>query len=78
MTSWFRLTLICWRMLCLLLGLTQPADLNHQLPIVGSGSWFDRGTRSRIRRAHRFGCQKHGIHLARAGPRQSLVLELYD
>ena len=36
MTSWFRLTL-CLALLCLLLHLTQPADLNHPLQIVGWG-----------------------------------------
>ena len=43
MTSWFRRTLCFLALLCLLLHLTQPADLNHQLQIVGWGSWFDRG-----------------------------------
>jgi hypothetical protein len=72
MTSWFRLTL-CLVLVCLLLHLTQPADLN-QLQIVGCGSWFDRGresapdvlTVSAVR----------GMEFrARAGPRQSLVLD---
>ena len=31
MTSWFRLTLCFLALLCLLLHLIQPADLNHQL-----------------------------------------------
>ena len=43
MTSWFRLILLCLALLCLLLHLTQPADLNHQLQIVSWGSGFDRG-----------------------------------
>jgi hypothetical protein len=72
MTSWFRLTLGL-ALLCLLLLLTPPADLNHQLQIVGWGSWFDRGsepapdvlTVSAVRRME---------FRARAGPRQSLVL----
>ena len=41
--------------------LTQPAEFNHLLPIVGSGSWFARTDRTCNRRAHRFGCQKHPI-----------------
>src|SRR5580692_11593009 len=73
MTFWSRLTL-CWALLCLLLHLTQPADLNHQLQIVGWGSWFDRGsepapdvlTVSAIRSME---------FRARAGPRQSLALD---
>jgi hypothetical protein len=42
MTPWFRLTLVCCVLLCLLLGLTQAVDWNYQ-PVVRSGSSFDRG-----------------------------------
>jgi hypothetical protein len=73
MTFWSRLTL-CLALLCLLLHLTQPAELNHQLQIVGWGSWFDRGrehapdvlTASAVRSME---------FRAGAGPRQSLVLD---
>ena len=61
MTTGFRLSLLCLVLLCLLLHLTQPADLSHQLQIVSWGSGFDRGREPRTRRAHRFGCQKYGI-----------------
>jgi hypothetical protein len=40
MTTGLRLTLLCLVMLCLLLCRTQPAEFDHLLPIVGSGSWF--------------------------------------
>src|ERR1022692_4692706 len=64
MTTGFRLTLLCLVMLCLLLSLTQPAEFDHLLPIVGSGSGF-APHRICNRRAHRFGCQKHAIFGAR-------------
>jgi hypothetical protein len=47
MTTGSRLTLLCLVMLCLLLSLTHPAELDHLLPIVGSGSWFARHPESR-------------------------------
>jgi hypothetical protein len=43
MKQWFRLTLVCGALVGLLLGLTQVVGLNDPLPVVGSGSWFDRG-----------------------------------
>ena len=42
MTTGFRLTLLCLMMLCLVLRLTQPAEFDHLLPIVGAGSWSAR------------------------------------
>ena len=73
MTSWFRLTL-CLALLCLLLHLTQPADLNHQLQIVGWGSWFDRG-RDPAPDVLTVSAVRSMEFRARAGPRQSLVLD---
>ena len=46
MTTEFRLTLLWLLMLCLLLCLTQPAEFDHLLPIVGSRSWFAPHTES--------------------------------
>jgi hypothetical protein len=40
MTTGFRLTLLCLVILCPLLSLTQPAEFDHLLPIVSSGSGF--------------------------------------
>ena len=71
MTSWFRLTLRLG-LLCLLVHLTQPADLN-QLQIVGCGSWFDRG-REPAPDAITVSAVRSMEFRARAGPRQSLVL----
>jgi hypothetical protein len=72
MTSWFRLTL-CLVLLCLLLHLTQPTDLN-QLQIVGCGSWFDR-ERELALDAPTVSAVRSMEFRARAGPRQSLVLD---
>jgi hypothetical protein len=73
MTSWFRLTL-CLAFLCLLLHLTQPADLHYQLQIVGWGSGFDRG-REPAPDALTVAAVRSMEFRARAGPRQSLVLD---
>src|SRR5260370_33193739 len=71
MASWFRLTL-CFLALRLR-HLTQPADLNHQLQIVGWGSWFDRG-REPAPDVLTVSAVRSMEFRARAGPRQSLVL----
>src|SRR6266851_3495333 len=73
MTSWFRLTLCFLALLCLLLHLIQPADLNHQLQIVGWRSWFDRG-REPAPDVLTVLAVRSTEFRARAGPRQSLVL----
>ena len=72
MTTGFRLTLLCLVMLCLLLSLTQPAELDHLLPIVGSGSWFARHPESATD-APTVSVVRSMQSSARAGPRQSLV-----
>ena len=72
MTSWFRLTLCL--LPCLLLHLTQPADLNHPLQIVGWGSGFDRGRES-APDAPTVSAVRSMEFRARAGPWQSLVLD---
>ena len=43
MKRWLCLTLVCAAWVGLLLGFTQVVGLNYPLPVVGSGSWFDRG-----------------------------------
>jgi hypothetical protein len=42
----FRLALLCWVLVCLLLSLTQATGLNHPSPVVCSEPWFDRGRES--------------------------------
>ena len=71
MTTGFRLTLLCLVMLCLLLSLTQPAEFDHLLPIVGSGSGFAPHTESATD-APTVSVARN-MQSARAGARQSLV-----
>src|SRR5260370_16934145 len=73
MTFWFRLTLCFLALLCLLLHLIQPADLNHQLQIVRWRSWFDRG-REPAPDVLTVLAVRSTEFRARAVPRQSLVL----
>jgi hypothetical protein len=72
MTPRFRLTLVCCLLLCLLLGLTQPVGLNHNLPIVGLRPEFDRG-RQPASDAPTVSVARSMQSSAHAGPRQSLV-----
>jgi hypothetical protein len=72
MTTGFRLTLLCLVMLCLLLCLTQPAEFDHLLPIVGSGSWFAPRTES-VTDASTVSVARSMQSSARTGPRRSLV-----
>ena len=72
MTTGFRLTLLCLVMLWLLLSLTQPAEFDRLLPIVGSGSGLDRQTESATD-APTVSVARSMQSSARAGPRQSLV-----
>lgn len=71
MTTESRLTLLCLVMLCLLLGLTQPAEFDHLLPIVGSISWFAPPTESETD-APTVSVVRSMQCSARAGARQSL------
>jgi hypothetical protein len=72
MTTGFRLTLLCLMMLCLVLCLTQPAEFDHLLPIVGAGSWFAPHTESATD-ALTVSVARSMQSSARAGARQSLV-----
>ena len=74
MTPWFRLTLVCCVLLCLLLGLTQAVDWNHP-PVVRSGSLFDRGTQATSGSPTSLVVRSMPCDLARAGPFGSLVLD---
>jgi hypothetical protein len=73
MTPWFRLTLVCCVLLCLLLGLTQAVDWNYQ-PVVSSGSLFDRATNASDSPTSSV-VASMAFDLARAGPFGSLVLD---
>ena len=72
MTMGFRLTLLCLMMLCLVLCLTQPAEFDHLLPIVGAASWFAPHPESATD-ALTVSAARSMQSSARAGARQSLV-----
>jgi hypothetical protein len=72
MTPWFRRTLLCLALLCLLLSLTQPAQFNYLLPIVGWGSWLAPPTEPATD-ADIVSVVRSMQPSARAGPPQSLV-----
>jgi hypothetical protein len=74
MTPWFRLTLVCCVLLCLLLGLTLAVDRNYP-PVVSSGSLFDRGTQATSDSPTSSVVRSMACDLARAGPFGSLVLD---
>src|SRR5271167_1213624 len=74
MKLWFRLTIVCWVLLCLFLSFPQAVGLNHSLPIVGSRPWFDRG-REPTSGAPAVSVVRSMKFPALAGPRQSLVLD---
>jgi hypothetical protein len=74
MTTWFRLTLVCCILLCLLLGLTPAVDWNY-MPVVSSGSLFDRGTKATSDSPTSSVVGGMAFHLARAGPFGDLGLD---
>jgi hypothetical protein len=74
MTTWFRLTLVCCVMLGLFVGLTQAVDWNY-LPVVSSGSLFDRGTKATSDSLTSSVVGSMAFHLARAGPFGDLGLD---
>ena len=73
MTHWFRLTLVCCILLCLLLGLTHAVDWNYQ-PVVSSGSLFDRATKASDSRTSSV-VGSMAFDLARAGSFGSRILD---
>lgn len=75
MMTWFRLTLVCWTLLGLLLSLPQAVGLNHRLQIVGSPSWFDRGREPASDTPTVSLVSSIEFDPARAEPFQSLVLD---
>jgi hypothetical protein len=75
MKLWFRLTLVCCVLVGLLLSLTPALGLNHPWQVVGSGPWLDRG-REPVSDAPTVSVvTSREFDSARAGPRQSLVLD---
>jgi hypothetical protein len=76
MKLWLCLTLVCVAWVGLFLGLTQVVGLHYPLPVIGSGSWFDRG-REPVSDAKTVSFLMPSMHFdpARAAPLRFLVLD---
>jgi hypothetical protein len=75
MKLWFRVTLVCCVLVCLLLSLTRVVGLNHPLQVVGSRPWLDRGREPASDAPTVSVVTSMECDSARAGPRQSLDLD---
>jgi hypothetical protein len=75
MKLWFRLTIVCGALVCLLLGLSQPVGLNHPGHVVGTGPWLDRCRAAASDSPTTSLVRSLAFHPVRAGPRESLVLD---
>ena len=75
MMPWFRLTLVCWALLGLLLGLTPPADWNYQSHVVRSGPCFDQGKETAFDSSAASVVESTECDPARAASLESLVLD---
>ena len=77
MMTRFRLTcsLVCWILLCLLLGLNPPADWNSQSHVVRSQPCFDQGKEAASDSPTTSVVGSMEFDPARAGPFGSLVLD---
>ena len=71
----FWLTMVCWALACVVLGLSQQAGLYHSSQVSGSSQWLDQCSEpaSGSRTASVF--KSTQFDPARAGPPTSLVLE---
>ena len=75
MMPWFRLTLACWALLGLLLGLTPPADSDYQSHVVRSGPCFDQGKETASDSSTASVVESMECDPARAASLESLVLD---
>ena len=71
----FRLILVCCLLVGVFLSLTQVVGLNYPLQVLGSGSWFHRGTGAASDACTFSFIRSMEFHPARAGPLESLVPE---
>jgi hypothetical protein len=69
----FWLAMVCWALVCLVLGLIQQAGLYHSSQVSGSSQWLDREPASGSPTASVV--ESTQFDPARAGPLTSLVLE---
>jgi len=75
MMLWFRLALVCWLLLCVLLSLTLPAGLNHPLQVVESEPWLDPARECAAQWPTASVVRSMEFDPARAGPLASQVLD---
>jgi hypothetical protein len=71
----FWLAMVCWALVCLVLGLSQQADLYHSSQVSGSSQWLDRCREPASGSPTALVVESTQFDPARAGPLTSLVLE---
>ena len=71
----FWLTMVCWALACLLLGLSQQAGLYHSSQVSGSSQWLDQCREPAAGSPTASVFRSTQFDPARAGPLTSLVLE---
>ncbi len=71
----FWLAMVCWALVCLVLGLSQQAGLYHSSQVSGSSQWLDRCREPASGSPTASVVESTQFDLARAGPLTSLVLE---
>jgi hypothetical protein len=69
------LTMVCWALVCLVLGLIQQAGLYHSSQVSGSRQWLDRCREPASGSPTASVVESTQFDPARAGPLTSLVLE---
>src|SRR5438552_15535756 len=69
------LTMVCWALVCLVLGLIQQAGMYHSSQVSGSSQWLDRCREPASGSPTASVVESTQFDPARAGPLTSLVLE---
>jgi len=75
MKLWFRLTIVCWALVCLFLSLSQQLSRNHQPHLVCSKPWIDRCREAAPDSPTAAMVSSREFDPVRAGPLTSLVLD---
>lgn len=75
MKLWFRLTIICGALVCLLLGLSQPVSLNHPWQVIGTGPWLDQDKETTFDLPTASVVRSMPFDPVCVGPRESSVLD---
>jgi hypothetical protein len=69
------LTMVCWALVCLVLGLSRQAGLNHPLQVAGSSQWLDQCREPASGSPTASVVESTQFDPARAGPLTSFVLK---